>query len=134
MFSGILLLIALVAMAQFALYYWRAVFTGIASLPLSARVLEAVAVEETDISGDDFEKLASLHALTPELKNGTSGLWAVRLYYDFVRRVENLLGDASPLLMNWAERERTLCARFAAVQIDRRLQGNLLEAASMRSL
>jgi len=41
MFSAALLSIAVVAMGQFALYYWRAVFTGMASLPISSRVLEA---------------------------------------------------------------------------------------------
>jgi hypothetical protein len=34
---------------------------------------------------------------------------------------------------NWAESERALCARYVAVQIDRRLQANAQLAASMRS-
>jgi len=32
-----------------------------------------------------------------------------------------------------AESERVLCARYAAVQVDRRLQANLALAASIRS-
>jgi len=36
-------------------------------------------------------------------------------------------------LANWAERERVLCARYAAVQVDRRLQANLAMAAAIRS-
>jgi hypothetical protein len=134
MFSAMLLAIAAVAMGQFALYYWRAVFTGIASLPISSRVLEAAQVDETTLCGNDFEKLASLHQLTPELKEGKSGLTLVRAYYQMIRRAEALFGGLSPLIASWGEKERLLCARFAAVQIERRLQANLLQAASIRSI
>jgi hypothetical protein len=134
MFSGMLLAIALVAMGQFALYYWRAVFTGMASLPISSRVLEAARVDEMTLCGNDFEKLASLHQLTPELKAGKSGLGFVRVYYQMIRRAESLFGDLSPVIASWGEKERLLCARFAAVQIERRLQSNLIQAASIRSI
>jgi len=36
-------------------------------------------------------------------------------------------------LARWSEQERLLCARFAAVQIGRRLEANLVQAASIRS-
>ena len=134
MFSAMLLAIAAVAMGQFALYYWRAVFTGIASLPISSRVLEAAQVDETTLCGNDFEKLASLHQLTPELKEGKSGLTLVRAYYRMIRRAEKLFGGLSPMIASWGEKERLLCARFAAVQIERRLQANLIQAASIRSI
>lgn len=134
MFSAMLLAIAVVAMGQFALYYWRAVFTGMASLPISSRVLEAAHVDETTLCGNDFEKLASLHQLTPALKEGKSGLGFVRVYYRLIRRAESLFGGFSPMFASWGEKERLLCARFAAVQIERRLQSNLIQAASIRSL
>ena len=134
MFSAMLFAIALVAMGQFALYYWRAVFTGVASLPISSRVLDAAQVDEMSMCGNDFVKLVSLHNLTPELKAGKSGLGLVRVYYEMLRRAESLLGGLSPMIVNWAERERLLCARFAAVQIERRLQANLMQAASIRSI
>src|SRR5215470_6430864 len=134
MFSAMLLAIAVVAMGQFALYYWRAVFTGIASLPISSRVLEAAEVDEMTLCGNDFEKLDSLHQLTPELKEGKSGLTLVRAYYRMIRRAETLFGGLSPMIASWGERERLLCARFAAVQIERRLEANLLQAASIRSI
>jgi hypothetical protein len=134
MFSAMLFAIAIVAMGQFALYYWRAVFTGVASLPISSQVLEAAQVDEAALRGDDFEKLASLHYLTPELKEGKSGLGLIRAYYLAVQRVQSVVGSFSPMIASWAEKERVLCARFAAVQIDRRLQANLVQAASIRSI
>jgi hypothetical protein len=105
-----------------------------ASLPISSRVLEAAHVDETTLGGNDFEKLASLHQLTPALKEGKNGLGLVRVYYRMICRAESLFGDLSPMITNWSERERLLCARFAAVQIERRLQSNLIQAASIRSI
>jgi len=133
MFSTMLFVIAFAAMAQFALYYWRAVFTGVASLPISERVLEAARVQQDTICGNDFEKLAGLHSLTPELKSTQSSLRLVKLYYGIVSQAQSLLGSISPALQSVMENERVLCARFAAVQIERRLQSNLLQAASIRS-
>jgi hypothetical protein len=133
MFSIMLLAIAIVALAQFALYYWRAVLTGVASQPVSSRVFEAAQVSEPLLQGADFVKLASLHALTPELEASNSGLGLVSAYYTLMSQVDALFGKLSPALMNWSERERVLCVRYAAVQIDRRLQSNLAQAASMRS-
>jgi len=134
MFSAMLLAIAIVAMGQFALYYWRAVFTGMASLPISSRVLEAAKVDEMTLCGNDFEKLASLHQLTPELREGKSGIGFVRAYYAVLREVESVLGGISPMIASWGQKERLLCARYAAVQIERRLQANLMQAASIRSI
>jgi hypothetical protein len=51
------------------------------------------------------------------------------LYFAVVRKA----GQLSPAFLNWGEREMALCARYAAVQIDRRLQANLEQAASVRS-
>jgi hypothetical protein len=134
MFSAALLSIAVVAMAQFALYYWRAVFTGMASLPISSRVLEAAQVQEESICGSDFEKFASLLNLTPELKESKGGLSMVKAYYSVMHRAETALANFSPMLAGWAEKERVLCARIAAIHVDRRLEANLMQAVSIRSI
>ena len=133
MFSAILLTVSVVAMAQFALYYWRAVLTGVAAQPIPAQILEAVQVEESNISGADFEKLASLLTFTPELKGHRGGLGFVPVYFKLVDKVSELFGQLSPALASWGEQERVLCARYAAVQVGRRLEANLAQAASIRS-
>jgi hypothetical protein len=133
MFSAMLFTISIVALAQFALYYWRAMLTGVASQPISHNILEAVQVNDSALCGADFEKLASLLALTPELKSGRGGLGFVPAYYKIVGKVSELFGLVSPALARWSEQERLLCARFAAVQIGRRLEANLVQAASIRS-
>jgi len=125
--------IAIVALFQFALYYWRAVLNGVASQSVSNRVLEAAQVGETGPCGADFAKLATLHELTPELKNDHSSLGFVRAYYKAIHALQSLIGQLSPAVGNWGEREMALCARYAAVQVERRLQANLEQAASIRS-
>lgn len=129
MFSAMLLAISIVALAQFALYYWRAVLTGIAAKPISNRVLEAARLEEPELRGKDFEKLAGLLTLTPELRGRGDHLGLVRAYYAMV----GFLGSLSPALSAWSEHERVLCARYTAVQVERRLEANLAQAASLRS-
>lgn len=133
MFSAMLLAISITALSQFALYYWRAVLAGVAAQPVSGRVLLAARVEEGNLTGKDFEKFAGLHELTPVLASREGGLGLVRLYYHAVSSVDALLGSFAPALAAWSERERIICARYAAVQIDRRLQANLALAASLRS-
>ena len=133
MFATMIFAIAIVALFQFALYYWRAVLTGVASQTVSNQVLEAAQIAESSLCGADFRKLASLHELTPELKSDHSGLGFVRAYYAAVHGLQSFFGSMSPAIANWGDREMTLCARYAAVQIERRLQANLAQAASIRS-
>ena len=133
MFATLILAIAIVALFQFAMYYWRAMLTGVATQPVSSQVLQAAQVDEAELQGSDFRRLVSLYALTPELKRGGSGLGLVSLYFALVRKAEVLFGKLSPAVASWGEREMALCARYAAVQIERRLQANLAQAASMRS-
>ena len=133
MFATLILAIAIVALFQFAIYYWRALLAGVASLPVSSQVLQAAEVHQTELRGSDFRRLVSLYDLTPQLKSGGGGLGRVSLYFAAVRQAEIFFGKLSPSVMNWGEREMALCARYAAVQIDRRLQANLAQAAAMRS-
>jgi len=133
MFSALLLAVAVAALGQFALYYWRAVLSSVASQAISTRVLEAANVVDSDLCGADFEKLSELLDVTPELKGHAGGLGFVSFYYQAVGKLAELFGSIAPALMMWSEQERALCARYAAVQIDQRLEANLAQAASLRS-
>ena len=133
MFSAMLFTISAVALAQFGLYYWRAVLSGVAAQPVSDRVLSAAHVENGHVTSQDFLTLAGLHELTPDLYPNRGGLGLVRLYYRVVEGVEALAGSHIPAITVWSNRERGICARYAAVQVDRRLQANLELVASLRS-
>jgi hypothetical protein len=133
MFAAMLFTISIVALTQFAIYYWRAVLAGTAAQPLSEQVLAAASVENGHLLPQHFETFAGLHDLTPDLQPHRSGLGLVRVYYRFVQGLDLALGKHLPVLAAWSERERVICARYAAVQVGRRLQANLELAASLRS-
>jgi len=133
MYSAMLLAISIVALSQFALYYWRAVLAGVAAQPVSDRVLAAARVENGRLTPEDFPTLSGLHDLTPDLHPNRSGLGLVRLYYRVIEGLDVILGTKIPAFAVWSERERVICTRYAAVQVDRRLQANLDLAAALRS-
>ena len=133
MLAAMLFAISIVALSQFALYYWRAILAGVAAQPVSDRVLVAANLDATQMNGQDFERLAGLHELTPDLYPSRGGLTLVRAYYKAIETLNVLSTNRLPNLAAWCERERVICARYAAVQIDRRLQANLALAAALRS-
>jgi hypothetical protein len=133
MFATMLLTISIVALSQFALYYWRAILAGVAAQPISDRVLIAARADHGRFTASDFGTLAGLHDLTPELYPNRGGLGFVRLYFHAIEAFGSLVGARVPVVAAWSERERATCARYAAVRIDRRLQANLALAASLRS-
>jgi len=74
------------------------------------------------LSGQHFQVFAELHDVTPDLRPGLRGLGFVRMYYHGLQMLGKVAGRFSASVVEWTERERVLCARYAAVQIDRRLQ------------
>ena len=133
MFSAMLLTISVVALSQFALYYWRALVMGVASQPVSERLLEAAQINGAELTAEHFRIFSELHELTPDLRQAPDGIGLVRLYYHGIRALGAVAGKFSTSIGVWSEREKILCARYAAVQIDKRLQANLALAASIRS-
>jgi hypothetical protein len=97
-------------------------------------VLETARVSDGgQLSSQHFPLLAELHALTPDFHPSSGGLGMVRAYYNALQALSKTLGGVAPAFAAWTEREGEICARYAAVQIDRRLQANLALAASLRS-
>ena len=133
MFAAMLFAISIVALSQFGVYYWRAMLAGTAAQPVSERVLTAVGAKDGQLSGRDFRSLLGIHDMTPELNSRGSGLGVVRCYYAMVKGIRSLVGGSMPSLAAWSDRELAVCARYAAVVIDRRWQANLDLAASLRS-
>jgi hypothetical protein len=133
MFAAMLFAISTAALMQFAVYYWRAVVSGVAAQPVSACVLDSVHAEEGRLAGAHFPALAELHNLTPDLCASDRGLGLIRSYYVIMNSADKLFGKHFPGLAAWSAQEQVICARYAAVQIDRRLQANLALSASLRS-
>ena len=133
MFAAMLFAISIVALSQFAVYYWRAMLAGAAAQPVSERVLAAAGAADGQLAGRHFATLLGIHRLTPQLNSGSNGLFLVRVYYATVAAMDSLCGRNMPAIAAWSQRELAVCARYAAVQVDRRWQSNLKLAASLRS-
>src|SRR5260370_39616879 len=133
MVSAMLLSIAIVALSQFALYYWRAVLAGVAAQPVSDRVLVAARVENGRLAPQHFETLAGLHDLTPDLQPNRNRMGLVRVYFRLIEGLDAIFGKKIPAFALWSERERAICARSAPVLFTRPLQPNLYLAASLLS-
>jgi hypothetical protein len=133
MFAAMIFAISTVAISQFGMYYWRAVLASVASQPISESVLAAVSAENRPLRADDFAQFAGLHELTPDLGPRGRSLSLVRFYYGLIKAVDMLVGAQVPAVAQWTAREGATCARYAAVQVDLRLQGNLQLAAALRS-
>jgi hypothetical protein len=132
MLSAMLLAISAGALTQFAIYYWRAVVTSVASQPISDRVLAAARLEG-GVTADDFAVFVRLYELTPRLQAREHGLGFVRAYHSVMSFVAQATRSHFPKVTAWSRHEMAICARYAAVCVDRRLQDNLSCAAAMRS-
>jgi hypothetical protein len=93
MFAAILLSVSVVALTQFALYYWRAVLASVAGQPVSEGVLAAARVDNRLVTGEDFETFASLHELTPTLDPRAGGLGFVKTYFSIINKVATMASD-----------------------------------------
>src|SRR5260370_7290375 len=87
MFAAMLFAISIVALSQFAVYYWRAMLVGAAAQPVSERILAAAGVRNGKLTGEDFRPLLGLHDLTPELSSGGKNLALVPAYYALLHAI-----------------------------------------------
>jgi hypothetical protein len=128
MITLLILIAALVGLAQFSVSYWRSMLASTAAKPLSERFCNAIKLEKGKPSAADFSDILSLHRLTPGLDNRPSRLRGLQAYYSTMGTLRRL-----PALNKWAQSEMTTCARYLAVIVDQRLSNNLACAAEMRS-
>jgi len=129
MLPVVLLLFSVLTMCQFGIYYWRALVAGVAAEPITDRVRAAAQFEEQEPAASDFSELLSLIEITPGL-GGSHGLGPVRAYFSVV----SVIGRVIPPLSIWAEREKVVCARYAAALLERRLERVAAFAAASRSI
>lgn len=125
--AALILVLSVAALAQFGLFYWRALLVSTAAEPLSDSLREATGHEE-ELGAQQFPALLALRELCPDLEGGKENWRGVRAYYGFLS-----LMKAAPLpaVKQWADAEQSLCSRYAAVLLDRRLQANAQLRLSM---
>ena len=130
MIAAVLLTVSTVALVQFALYYWRAVISGVAAQSISDRIGMAAGIVAPQIGAQDFRSILSLHDLSPDLRGPNGSFWCVRVYYSLVEK----LGKFIPATASWAHAEMLICSRYVAVLVDRHLERNMACAAQVRGI
>ncbi len=130
MIAAILFMVSIVALGQFALYYWRAVISGVAAQPISERIRTAAGITAPQIGAQDFHGILSLHDLSPDLRGPNGRFIGVRAYYSAVEQ----LGRLIPAMASWANAEMLTCSRYIAVLVDQHLERNMTCAAQVRGI
>lgn len=130
MIAAILFMVSTVALVQFALYYWRAIISGIAAQPISDRIRTAAGITAPQIRAQDFRGILSLHDLSPDLRGPNGNFRGVRAYYAVVEK----LGKLIPATASWANAEMLTCSRYVAVLVDQHLDRNIACAAQVRGI
>jgi hypothetical protein len=130
MIAAILFTVFVAVFSQFALYYWRAVISGVAAQPVSDRIRLAAGISAAAIGARDFHSILRLKDLSPDLEGADGNFAALRSYYAIVEKVGSLI----PALANWSNSEMTTCARYIAVLMDRHMERNMACAAEMRGI
>src|ERR1700737_1775164 len=130
MIAAILFTVSVVALVQFALYYWRAIISGVAAQPISERILTAAGITAPQVGARDFRSILSLHDLSPDLRGPNGSFIGVRTYYSAVEKLGNLI----PAMTSWANAEMLTCSRYVAVLVDQHLERNMACAAQVRGI
>jgi hypothetical protein len=130
MIAAILFMVSIVALGQFALYYWRAVISGVSTQPISERVRTAAGITAPQIGARDFHTILSLHDLSPDLRGPNGSFIGLRAYFSAIEK----LGRLIPATASWANAEMLTCSRYIAVLVDQHLERNMVCAAQVRGI
>jgi hypothetical protein len=130
MVAAIIFVVSVVTFGQFALYYWRATISGVASQAISERIRVAAGIVHAGIGAQDFHNIVILKDLSPDLGGPSGSLMSIRVYYAVVEA----LGKIVPAMACWADSEMATCSRYVAVLMDQHLERNMACAAQARGV
>jgi hypothetical protein len=130
MIAAFILMVSVVAFAQFGLHYWRATISGIASRAISDRIRVAAGITHAGIGAQDFRNIIILKDLSPDLRGPNGSFTAIRAYFAAVEKV----GKIIPAMASWADTEMATCSRYVAVLMDQHLERNMVCAAQVRGM
>lgn len=135
MVAAFILVLSIVAVAEFAVAQWRSMWIAIGSQPLSDGFQSATGLAPAAIRAEHFDLLARTSERLPFRSSRQGNVWLreVRAYYKLMSGVESAFAKSAPSLSSWAATELVACARYAAAVLDQRLNANLEYAADVRS-
>jgi hypothetical protein len=120
MMAVLIFVFSLAALMQFFVSYCRSLIAASARRALSLDVQDVIGVSR-NASGDDFERVMQFLHLCPERREDRGGIKAIGAYFQLLGVASKTIGRVVPALRLWVETERSQCAYFAAVALDRRI-------------
>jgi len=121
MMAIVILLFSLAALLQFFVSYCRSLIAASSRRALSLDVQDVLGKSKTAATGEDFERVMEFLKLCPERREDRGGIQAIGAYFRLLSAAGVTLGKVVPSLRSWIESERSQCAYFAAVALDRRI-------------
>jgi hypothetical protein len=120
MIAGIILVCSIVFLLQFFVSYCRSLIAASSKQALSPEVRDVTGIAQS-ATGEDFARVMQLLRLCPESPEDRSRVQAVGAYFRLLNFVRSTLARIMPALRAWTETERSQCAYFAAVALERRI-------------
>jgi hypothetical protein len=134
MIAAFILVMSVVALAQFAVAQWRSMWMTVAAQPLSDYVQAATGISDGAITGADFQLLVrTSEQLAASTQERNLWLTEVGLYYRAIRALNGLCAKHVSSLSDWANEELLACSRYAAAVLDQRLNASFACASEIRS-
>ena len=124
MIAALILVISVAALLQFFVSYCRSLVASCSGVDLSSEARELTGIQHRSAHAEEFPRLMLLVGLCPERGDDRFEVRAIRWYYRLLSLLRAVLRRLVPSGANWAESERTACAYFAAVALDRRIAYN----------
>jgi hypothetical protein len=121
MITALILGLSVITLLQFFVSYCRSLIAASSVVPLSDQVRQVAGLGAKGVSGEEFRRLLQLARLCPEPGNDSRALEAVRTYFRLLNMVRTISRRVIPNLAQWTERERSGCAYFVAIALERRI-------------
>jgi hypothetical protein len=134
MIAALILVMSVVALAQFAIAQWRSMWMTVSAQPLTEYVPAATGISAEAINANDFDLLVrTSEQLSPAAQERNLWLREVGIYYRAIKAVDGICAKHITVFSNWAQSELAACSRYAAAVLDQRLNSSFACAAEIRS-
>jgi hypothetical protein len=123
MMAALIFIFSVAALMQFFVSYCRSLIAASSRRALSTDVQDVIGIRRS-ASGEDFDRVMQFLYLCPDRREDRTGIKAIGAYFRLLGAVGAIMGKLIPSLRAWTESERSQCAYFAAVALDRRIAHN----------
>jgi len=130
--AAFIFVISMATLVQFAISSWRARLLSVASTPLQLESDAMVELSRKLLTASTLKDVLAYQKFCPDLSGGSApNMRLVSAYYRFLQLMKS--SGSRLAQFAWADREMTLCTRYAAVVLLQRLELNQAVATEFRA-